>query len=248
MSAPAWALADRLVLIYMTGEPDPTSVVFAADGFDDLVARSDYLQQIEDADSTLAGRVEQVRDDIGRRLAAIERMEAKARAYNARLEAARAQISAVRAQADGAAAQLAAAVDSQAATIAALQSNIGGWESDIEDARQAAERRAEAVEAAQAAEAPEAVDAPTEEPTEELSDLLFGPYSIPTTIVMCESGGDYGALNSSSGAGGAYQILPSTWELYGGEGAPHEASPADQDAIAAEVWADSGGGAWVCAG
>ncbi len=35
---------------------------------------------------------------------------------------------------------------------------------------------------------------------------------------MCESGGDYGAVNPSSGAGGAYQILPSTWALYGGKG------------------------------
>ena len=65
---------------------------------------------------------------------------------------------------------------------------------------------------------------------------------------MCESGGNYGALNPSSGAGGAYQILPSTWQLYGGKGLPHEASPAEQDAIAAQIWADSGPGAWVCAG
>jgi muramidase (phage lysozyme) len=65
---------------------------------------------------------------------------------------------------------------------------------------------------------------------------------------MCESGGNYGAINPSSGAGGAYQILPSTWELYGGEGAPHEASKEEQDTIAAQIWQDSGPGAWVCAG
>ena len=47
-----------------------------------------------------------------------------------------------------------------------------------------------------------------------------GPYAIPTYIVMCESGGNYRAYNASSGAGGAYQILPSTWETYGGEGLP----------------------------
>ena len=64
---------------------------------------------------------------------------------------------------------------------------------------------------------------------------------------MCESGGNYGALNPSSGAGGAYQILPSTWDLYGGQGEPQDAPKAEQDRIAAEIWADSGGGAWVCA-
>jgi muramidase (phage lysozyme) len=54
-------------------------------------------------------------------------------------------------------------------------------------------------------------------------------------------------VNPSSGAGGAYQILPSTWELYGGQGEPQNAPKAEQDRIAAEIWADSGGSAWVCA-
>ena len=49
---------------------------------------------------------------------------------------------------------------------------------------------------------------------------------------MCESGGNYGAVNPSSGAGGAYQILPSTWELYGGQGEPQDAPKAEQDSIA----------------
>jgi septal ring factor EnvC (AmiA/AmiB activator) len=74
-----------------------------------------------------------------------------------------------------------------------------------------------------------------------------GPYSIPTYIVMCESGGNYGALNPSSGAGGAYQILPSTWRAYGGRGLPHQASKAEQDRIAALIWADVGASAWACA-
>jgi glucan-binding YG repeat protein len=76
---------------------------------------------------------------------------------------------------------------------------------------------------------------------------LGGPYSIPTYIVMCESGGNYHALNSSSGAGGAYQILPSTWAAYGGQGAPQDAPKAEQDRIAAEIWRDSGPSAWSCA-
>ena len=74
-----------------------------------------------------------------------------------------------------------------------------------------------------------------------------GPYAIPTHIVMCESGGNYRALNPSSGAGGAYQILPSTWRAYGGQGLPHQASPAEQDRIAAMIWRDSGPSPWSCA-
>jgi muramidase (phage lysozyme) len=64
---------------------------------------------------------------------------------------------------------------------------------------------------------------------------------------MCESGGNFGAVNSSSGAGGAYQILPSTWRLYGGQGTPQSASAGEQSRIAAEIWADAGAAAWECA-
>jgi hypothetical protein len=71
-------------------------------------------------------------------------------------------------------------------------------------------------------------------------------YAIPVYIVECESGGDYGALNASSGAGGAYQVLPSTWEAYGGQGAPQDASRLEQDRIAGEIWADSERSAWAC--
>jgi hypothetical protein len=78
-------------------------------------------------------------------------------------------------------------------------------------------------------------------------ETSFGPFAIPTYIVMCESGGNYRAVNESSGAGGAYQILPSTWRYFGGQGLPQDAPPAEQDRIAAEIWRVQGPDAWVCA-
>ena len=60
---------------------------------------------------------------------------------------------------------------------------------------------------------------PPARPQGEVSEW-FGDWAIPESIVMCESGGNFEAVNPTSGAGGAYQILPSTWELYGGEGHP----------------------------
>ncbi len=71
-------------------------------------------------------------------------------------------------------------------------------------------------------------------------------YSIPASIVMCESGGNWRAVNPSTGAGGAYQILPSTWTAYGGSGLPQNASPAEQSAIAAKIYATDGPSAWAC--
>jgi resuscitation-promoting factor RpfB len=74
-----------------------------------------------------------------------------------------------------------------------------------------------------------------------------GGYAIPGYIVQCESGGNWHAVNPSSGAGGAYQIMPSTWRAYGGSGLPQDASPAQQSAIASKIWSSAGAGAWQCA-
>ncbi len=73
-----------------------------------------------------------------------------------------------------------------------------------------------------------------------------GGYAIPSGIVQCESGGNYSAVNPSTGAGGAYQILPSTWQAYGGQGLPQDASPAQQGRIASEIYASRGPSAWTC--
>lgn len=69
-----------------------------------------------------------------------------------------------------------------------------------------------------------------------------GRWAIPSGIVMCESGGNYHAINPSSGAYGAYQILPSTSAGLG----CNMATPAGQDECARRVWATQGRGAWVC--
>lgn len=63
-----------------------------------------------------------------------------------------------------------------------------------------------------------------------------------------ESGGSYTEVNPSSGAGGAYQFLPSTWQANGGQGLPQNASPAEQDRIAAKVYAEQGTAPWRASG
>lgn len=96
------------------------------------------------------------------------------------------------------------------------------------------------------APAPVATTTPTSTTTTTDSSYASSGYSIPSSIVDCESGGDWGAVNPSSGAGGAYQILPSTWAAYGGTGLPQDASPAEQSAIAARIYATQGSSAWSC--
>ncbi len=60
---------------------------------------------------------------------------------------------------------------------------------------------------------------------------------------QCESGGNY-ADNTGNGYYGAYQFSLPTWESLGLSGLPSDASPATQDAAAAELQARSGWGQW----
>jgi septal ring factor EnvC (AmiA/AmiB activator) len=222
-------LADRLVAIYESGTPDAATLVLEAGDYQDLVARNDYLRAINEADSALAERVAEVRAAVHRQVLRVADLEAEAVAYDEQLEAAQAEIASVREAAEAAAARLQSLSANREASLATLKSDIAEWVDEIQEARAAEARAASEAEA-----------------EEEVGRWLGGPYSIPTYIVMCESGGNYSALNPSSGAGGAYQILPSTWELYGGQGEPQNAPKAEQDRIAAEIWADSGTSAWVC--
>ena len=218
-------LAQRLVAIYESGTPSTADLVLGAGDYEDFLTQSDYLRAISEADSALADRVAAVRAAVHREVLDVADLKAKAIAYDERLEAARAEIAAVREAAQAAAARLQSLEASREASLAKLKTDISSWVDQLQEAR-LAESEAEA--------------------EEEVGRWLGGPYSIPTYIVMCESGGNYSALNPSSGAGGAYQILPSTWELYGGKGEPQNAPKAEQDRIAAEIWADSGPSAWVC--
>jgi hypothetical protein len=63
-----------------------------------------------------------------------------------------------------------------------------------------------------------------------------------------DSSGGYSAVNSSSGAGGAYQALPSTWDGYGGYARAEQAPPAVQDQWAREAIAAAGTRPWAGSG
>jgi hypothetical protein len=67
-----------------------------------------------------------------------------------------------------------------------------------------------------------------------------------SSIRQCESGGNY-STNTGNGYYGAYQFTQGTWNSLGYSGVPSDASPATQDAAAAQLAARSGFGQWpVC--
>jgi peptidoglycan hydrolase CwlO-like protein len=211
-------LDRRLVAIYETETPDAMTVMLNSHGFDDLSTRSDYLEAIHDADLHVAHRVASLRDQMAARTHEIADLKQQADQEAQELSSARASFVASEQAANQSAAAVAAARSQTQADLSAVQDRVDELEQE-----QAAQQSS---------------GAPA---------FLGGPYAIPTYIVMCESGGNYHALNPSSGAGGAYQILPSTWRAYGGQGLPQDAPKAEQDRIAAEIWRDSGPSAWSCA-
>jgi peptidoglycan hydrolase-like protein with peptidoglycan-binding domain len=63
-------------------------------------------------------------------------------------------------------------------------------------------------------------------------------------IAACESGGDPTAISRDGRFRGKYQFLRSTWEGLGGIGDPAQAPEAEQDRLAAELYARDGARPW----
>lgn len=219
-------LEERLVAIYESDTPDQVTVLLNSSGFDDLATRSAYLDALHDADRRVADQVAALRDRVADHVHQVADLKQQAEEEAQRLADERASLEASQRAANEAAAAVAAARAQTEASLSDARGQIDELEQELAE-QQLAEQQAAAGGGTPA--------------------YLGGPYAIPTYIVMCESGGNYQSFNPSSGAGGAYQILPSTWRAYGGQGLPQDASKAEQDRIAAMIWRDSGPSAWACA-
>jgi murein DD-endopeptidase MepM/ murein hydrolase activator NlpD len=96
-------LSERLVDIYKSNEPDILTVILESNGFDDVLAQSDYLSRIQSMDSDVVGRVRELRDqthdtvtqirdqrnEVAARKAEIDRTHDELAARNAEMAAAR---------------------------------------------------------------------------------------------------------------------------------------------------------------
>ena len=71
-----------------------------------------------------------------------------------------------------------------------------------------------------------------------------GMSAFEQCVIQRESGGNPRAVNPSSGAGGLFQFLPSTWASLGFSGLPENASVATQEAAFAKAYALDGVSPW----
>jgi peptidoglycan hydrolase CwlO-like protein len=219
-------LAERLVTRYKAPDVDVVSVVLNATSFANLLERADFLKRIQQNDEEILVTVRDARADAERetkRLAAAEeRQREVVAALTARRNALASMTEAVAARKE----TLVRIRAARAAALAATRRDRQGVEERLREAEAALARAATAGGASSS-----------------------GPWAIPWPIVQCESGGQNLPPNSA-GASGYYQFLPSTWKGLGGKG-PHAylRPKAEQDALAAKLWAGgSGAHNWVCAG
>jgi septal ring factor EnvC (AmiA/AmiB activator) len=234
-------LARQLVSSYEGDKPDLVAVVLEAHGFTDLLERVDFLRRAEQQQQTVIGLTRQAKaqaDVAARRLAKLEatdRQIAQATAIQAR---ALAGMNTLLQSKEGALKQARAAQQSALAASRAKGARLRSAISRIQAQQAAAQAAAERLAAS--------ASTPTS------TGPALGPsggWAIPYAIVLCESGGQNMPPNGA-GASGYYQIIPSTWSLFGGTGpAAYLASKAEQDAVASRIW-NGGAGAsnWVCAG
>jgi septal ring factor EnvC (AmiA/AmiB activator) len=231
-------LSRQLVTNYEQAKPTLVSVVLESNGFKDLLDRLTFLRDAQHQQQTII---------------TITR-EAKARAdaaasHLAVLRSNDREITIATAQRVRALAGMNTLLHSKQAVLARARgiqqsalvaSRVRGSHLEAEIGHIEAEQAAAARAAAAASPTPTPAG-----PTYGAS----GGWAIPYAIVLCESGGQNLTPNSA-GASGYYQILPSTWKLFGGAGpAAYLASKGEQDAVASRIW-NGGAGAsnWVCAG
>jgi septal ring factor EnvC (AmiA/AmiB activator) len=216
-------LAAQLVADYKADLPDIVSLVLGADSFADLIERIDSARRVRERNAAIVGRVRDARVRTRHLASVLGRLAARRREDTQAIASRRAALASMR---DAVADRHATLVSARAARTQALAGTRAGRVSAQRSLDRLLAERARA-----AAQGP------------------GGPWAIPWPIVQCESGGQNLPPNGA-GASGYYQMMPATWKGLGGS-TPHayQASKAEQDRLAAALWAGGAGAHnWVCAG
>jgi len=248
---------------YMDGSTSPgLQALVTAGGLDQLLERAALLDLVGQGRADVVGRltvVQQQTDDASAAarttvtaaaeladraaadLASAEQLEAGAREQAAAFAA---QQATMQAELDRA----------RTAVVALQEQRTAAQAAEREAARQAAEQ------AAQAAAAPSSAPSPAGPPSS-APEPATPPASAPApppaasgndwdAVAACESGGNW-SINTGNGYYGGLQFSQSTWTAYGGAGyaARADLAPkAAQIAVAEEVLAAQGKGAWPTCG
>ena len=237
-------LADQLRSAYESSPPDLVSVVLEARGFSDLLDQLTYLGMAEHRQQATISITRLLQAEA---TAAVKRL--------AQLQATDRKITAATALEAGELAGMNELLQSRQAALSRARSAQQAALAVSQELAHKLSHQISHIEAVQAAAAAAAAAPAAAQRAADSNPIALGPtggsggWAIPYAIVLCESGGQDLPPNSA-GASGYYQIIPSTWKLFGGSGpAAYLAPKSEQDAVAARIW-NGGAGAsnWVCAG
>jgi Transglycosylase-like domain len=217
-------LAETLRSGYMSTPPDMVAVVLGSTSFANLVERATFLRRAQQRNASVIAAVRDARAQTRRQARQLAGLVPRQRAATQAAQRER-----------NAAAQVEGALEARRATLAQAR------DARLAVARGAAAGRHHAETELRRLEAQQRQAISQTGPG--------GPWAIPWAIVQCESGGQNLPPNGA-GASGYYQFLPSTWSGLGGSTpAAYLASKAEQDRLAARLWAGGAGASnWVCAG
>jgi murein DD-endopeptidase MepM/ murein hydrolase activator NlpD len=115
-------LAERLVEIYKSDTPDALTVVLEADGFEDLLERTEFLERISDQDREITDRVRGLRDQAQDQAVELAKLEEREQLAAERILRERDQIASAQNQLLSSRDQLASARADKRGVLAQVQS------------------------------------------------------------------------------------------------------------------------------
>ena len=122
-------LEQRLIAIYESNEPDLITVLLQSHGFDDLLARTQYMRTLQDRDNDIVARVRVLRNEMQATVNAVRAARDQIAARKQELEATRL---ALKKRTD----ELAAARRKQHATLVQVRKNQEDLEGDLSEISQ----------------------------------------------------------------------------------------------------------------
>lgn len=232
------ALSRLLRARYMGDPPDLVTVVLEADGFNRLLEDLSFVRRVQDRDADLLQTIRIARREARRERAMLAELEPRQARAAAAVARRRDALATIRAAATRRRAALAQAHAARLALLGDARADRRRSQKALTRLRR--ERRAAALRALAALERQQRASVSMVGPG--------GPWAIPWAIVECESGGQNLPPNSAT-ASGYYQFIASTWKGMGGSTRhAYQASKAEQDRLAARLWAGGRGARnWDCA-
>jgi peptidoglycan DL-endopeptidase CwlO len=180
-------LEDRLVAIYQSGSPDTLTVILDSRGFDDMLSRYEYLQQIQAQDTSIAVRVRDLRNEMKETVERVRAARDAIAAKKAELERTQAQLEARQSDLVAARQENREILGQVQSTQEELEGDISGISASIESQLQA-QQEAQAAAAAAAAESSTGATAAPVGPVQgESSTGFIWPVSGPVTSPFCEA-------------------------------------------------------------